>query len=334
MTAVGTFNNVEEMNEQCTSKFELVKDSLSVTVTRHSKKVVGTISDGEHEYSQYVKLSDANGDYDTAVKMLVDRLLEKFQPVDVKASTFDWQAFKSGKFAVHCDTEENAKAFLKECGDHEIHWYGGKQKLESEKFFRSFGDNTCYLWSKLSNGLAQSSISHEKNVVEYIPTVREVYRPAEVGEWIKIVDADSDAHYGYNNGDIFKVDKLFLGYEKEGAVEKPYHIVSREYVVLENYQPEKPEPKPVFKKAKVGDKIKIVKDGVLHRTNVKIGDFHIVTGADGQGVWTASEYFWDEKEEYIIIEEAPKPERVMPRLEAATMDELLSEIKRRTEGKA
>ena len=70
-----------------------------------------------------------------------------------------------------------------------------------------------------------------------IDIIREVKRPAKVGEWIKVVNADED-HCGYKNGDVLKVKTLYPGYEEEGVVNNPYHIVSKEYVVLENYQPE------------------------------------------------------------------------------------------------
>ena len=71
--------------------------------------------------------------------------------------------------------------------------------------------------------------------------VREVKRPAKVGEWIKIVNASKDITNDYKNGDILLVVKSefypFLGcaYYKN---EQYKYANQDEYVVLENYQPE------------------------------------------------------------------------------------------------
>jgi hypothetical protein len=50
-----------------------------ITIRRKKKSVVATITDGENTYSQFTKLSDANGDYKTAVKMVVERLMDKWR---------------------------------------------------------------------------------------------------------------------------------------------------------------------------------------------------------------------------------------------------------------
>lgn len=72
------------------------------------------------------------------------------------------------------------------------------------------------------------------------PGVREVKRPAKVGEWIKIVDADC-SFSRYKNGDVFKVVRL---YGKGGHVDifediTAVYVPFGEYVVLENYEPDK-----------------------------------------------------------------------------------------------
>lgn len=85
--------------------------------------------------------------------------------------------------------------------------------------------------------------------------VREAKRKAKVGEFIKIVDA-MPCMIPYKNGDIFKVistDKSGVVIEKDGT---PFTAVwHREYVVLENYKPEKePEKKDEIC---VGDTVKV-----------------------------------------------------------------------------
>lgn len=86
--------------------------------------------------------------------------------------------------------------------------------------------------------------------------VREVKRKAKVGEYIKIVDAQPYL-IPYKNGDIFKVistNKPGVVIEKDGTpVTSAWH---REYVVLENYKPEKePEKKDEIC---VGDTVKVI----------------------------------------------------------------------------
>lgn len=85
--------------------------------------------------------------------------------------------------------------------------------------------------------------------------VREVKRKAKVGEYIKIVNAHPYLS-PYKNGDIFKVistGEPGVVIEKDGTpVTSAWH---REYVVLENYKPEKePEKKDEIC---VGDTVKV-----------------------------------------------------------------------------
>lgn len=94
--------------------------------------------------------------------------------------------------------------------------------------------------------------------------VREVKRKAKVGEYIKIVDA-MPYLIPYKNGDIFKVistSKPGVVIEKDG---KPVTLAwHREYVVLENYKPEKePEKKDEIC---VGDTVKVTDTGKQYRT--------------------------------------------------------------------
>lgn len=93
--------------------------------------------------------------------------------------------------------------------------------------------------------------------------VCEVKRKAKVGEYIKIVDA-MPYLIPYKNGDIFKVistSKPGVVIEKDGKpVTSAWH---REYVVLENYKPEKePEKKDEIC---VGDTVKVTDSGKQYR---------------------------------------------------------------------
>ncbi len=93
--------------------------------------------------------------------------------------------------------------------------------------------------------------------------VREVKRKAKVGEYVKIVDAHPYL-IPYKNGDIFKVistSKPGVVIEKDGTpVTSAWH---REYVVLENYKPEKePEKKDEIC---VGDTVKVKDTGKQYK---------------------------------------------------------------------
>ena len=55
---------------------------------------------------------------------------------------FDWDEFKSGKIAVHCDTEEKANAFLKECEGHGLRWGDGAATRENN--WKDYSTETCY----------------------------------------------------------------------------------------------------------------------------------------------------------------------------------------------
>lgn len=149
----------------------------------------------------------------------------------------------------------------------------------------------------------------------------EVKRPAKVGEWIKIVAAyHLNAFVGnseYKNGDVLRVERIDGGeYYVDGISE---YVQQSEYVVLENYQP---ESKP-FVKAKVGDKIKVVKVNDYHTPIVSNGDEFIVEGIQDSMVHTSKNSFYDSDEEYIIIEEAKKEKTLADYTSKEIVEELL-----------
>ena len=59
---------------------------------------------------------------------------------------FDWDRFKNGKIAVHCDTEEKANYFLKECDKQGIIWNDGDKTTEIN----------CWFWHKKNTSYACS----------------------------------------------------------------------------------------------------------------------------------------------------------------------------------
>lgn len=142
-----------------------------------------------------------------------------------------------------------------------------------------------------------------------ISVVKEVKRPAKISEWIKITKNHAD--------DRFKKDEkykimalsedgrgLYVSHPQGYQCETGYaYITGKDYVVLENHHQDAPQPVK-FRKAKVGDRIKIVKKE-RHDPTVEIGDIFTVTSTGNQiapCVRTEQHnVFYDEKEEYIIL---------------------------------
>jgi hypothetical protein len=151
--------------------------------------------------------------------------------------------------------------------------------------------------------------------VDSKPGHKEVKRQGKIGEYIKLIEDKA----GCKAGDICKVDHLTSSGNCGVYVIKPdgnksQCICNKYYVVLEGYQPDsKPEePKP-FKKAKVGDTIKVVKNVGGHVPLIYIGDIQTVESVDNSRFPNVStkkgNVFYDEDAEYIILKEAPeKPE--------------------------
>lgn len=89
-----------------------------------------------------------------------------------------------------------------------------------------------YNFKEIQKMLANAEIQGENK------QVREVDRRAKIGEYIKIKNARTSMGY-YKNGDILKVISLYF---KVGViVDRPncVQIFHDEYVVLENYKPDK-----------------------------------------------------------------------------------------------
>ena len=350
--------------------FDLVVSTPNILIFTRKNRVVATITKGVQKFTQSVSLSKA-GDFKTAVKMVVEKLLDRFEAGEqapLTATSIDWESFKAGKFAVHCDTEEKAKAFLKECDEQGMKWNAGRNPnaytnwnyYKEKTLYSTHGSSNSLCYHDI-NGVFQQSANlpiidytpskpavketksyrivkqdkyevgdkvkiidkwvdgcHENpegemdkwlgkimtirevsfndykmeedktencgtgwywnnkciegKVVEDVPektAVKEVKRPAKVGEWIKIVNADHMERYRgceeYKNGDILKVAKTNAccldDVLAEGISE---WIDKREYVVLENYQPEQSslESKANYTtEIQIGDTVKVVNNG-------------------------------------------------------------------------
>ena len=93
-------------------------------------------------------------------------------------------------------------------------------------------------WKK-GAALAFDRLWDGKKKAEKKPEVREVKRYANPGEYIKIVDAESNTRENYHNGDILLVVEYYEG-KRDGWVQAEganVVIDPDEYVVLEGYRP-------------------------------------------------------------------------------------------------
>lgn len=87
--------------------------------------------------------------------------------------------------------------------------------------------------------LAFERLWNSQKKAEKKPEVREVKRYANPGEYIKIVDAESDMNENYHNGDILMVVEYYKGERNGWVIANGANVVigPDEYVVLEGYRP-------------------------------------------------------------------------------------------------
>lgn len=93
---------------------------------------------------------------------------------------FDWKGFKQGKFGVHCDTEDKARMFLRECGEKGIRWFCSKENV-ADRFLYGFSERTCYFIPENEKGIIQRDVNYHDPHLKYSPpsTVREVKKIAD-----------------------------------------------------------------------------------------------------------------------------------------------------------
>lgn len=93
-------------------------------------------------------------------------------------------------------------------------------------------------WKKGAE-LAFERLWNSQRKAEKKPEVREVKRYASLGEYIKIVDAESYHGENYHNGDILMVVEYYEGKRDGWVMAKDANTVidPDEYVVLEGYRP-------------------------------------------------------------------------------------------------
>lgn len=92
----------------------------------------------------------------------------------VSKNNINWSAFKNGKIAINCRTEEDAIDFLNECDKQAIVWSNGC-KATDDIFFEYYESRTTYFYSSNKglmygppNGIAGIKVLKWENVDEKI----------------------------------------------------------------------------------------------------------------------------------------------------------------------
>ena len=128
---------------------------------------------------------------------------------------FNWEGFRSGKFAVHCDTEEKAKDFIREAHKNGIKW----AHAECGFTFWCFNKiNTCYY------GGEELTYGHINNcdikIIEWrsdnMKNFREVIRDIKEGEvWeneiFEIIKVGNGIEINLKNEPCVAIQGVFLG---------------------------------------------------------------------------------------------------------------------------
>jgi len=153
---------------------------------------------------------------------------------------FNWEEFKKGNIAVHCNTEEKAKDFLKECDREGITWQRGQYTHEFTKW-DIFKEGTSY--SFFINGIAITRLDLDKTqgykIIEWeIDTMKELTF-TEVIANIKedeVWESDYVAIYKKNGGIsiIFKKGKAY-GIHTFSCSTK-YKLQRKEYTFQEAFK--------------------------------------------------------------------------------------------------
>lgn len=130
---------------------------------------------------------DDEFDFEIGAELAFGRLFGK-EPT-VKPS-IDWDAFKQGKLAVHCDTEEKATAFLKECEREGLKWAGG-EKATAYSLWGAYKGNSCYCRSWAKGGIQFSSkVHYSAEGTEVVPYRRKEYIMKDIEADLLIANAE------------------------------------------------------------------------------------------------------------------------------------------------
>ena len=128
---------------------------------------------------------------------------------------FDWDRFKNGEIAVHCDTEEKAKHFLKECDKQGIMW--SIDRANHHTNYDVYYETTCY--RTMGGKLTYCDIEHFKRKgIEIIK-----WEVKEIEKTFREVIADIKEGQAWDDGSMeIRKEKGEIVIEFEYAVNRAY----------------------------------------------------------------------------------------------------------------
>jgi hypothetical protein len=154
---------------------------------------------------------------------------------------FDWDAFRAGKIAVHCDTEEKAKAFWDECTQRGV---TAKISASAQSVAQDYKDKLC-ISTYLDNGKSYmqfAPVSYYKNkriIIDYPFTAQDNPKDLDGYEWVegyKDFDKNLVCEPKRGHRQQYEIGKEYdLGHEEE-MCESGYHFSKTLYDVHRHYQ--------------------------------------------------------------------------------------------------
>lgn len=121
---------------------------------------------------------------------------------------FDWEEFKNGSIAVHCDTEEKAKDFLKKCDKRDIKWSFGEGTIKGNNRWNCYKEKTCYSW--YFEGIIFENIDKEdlKIIKWEIKGKKEMKNKFKVGDKVKKINGDLFGEFRDKPHKVVTIEKI------------------------------------------------------------------------------------------------------------------------------
>lgn len=127
---------------------------------------------------------------------------------------FNWEEFKLGRVAIHCDTEEKAKDFLEKCDTKGIKFKVRNRTTEGTNSWKWYKEQTIYCIN--NNKLLYSSYL-ERRAIGYKIIEWEINEIKEIEEANKDMSEFADylienASYAFETQDRELLEKVLLNY--------------------------------------------------------------------------------------------------------------------------
>lgn len=212
-------------------------------------------------------------------------VLDGYQAEEPAAPSFSWENFRKNKIAVYCDSENKAKAFLKEADAHGFSWSSDDSLLRHTNWFE-YEDQTCY-----SGEVCYCNKSYYERegytIVEY-PFAKVTEPVYKAGDKVRIVAAKS--------GHRFPIGKIvrLVEYRQRSSDWKAEYLDGHDFWIItkdeiEPYQEKKQESIKLYCTKNAGGSYQI-KKGEVYEFDAE-GRFHYSGGEVGGKHESLADYF-------------------------------------------